>query len=191
VRPWLNWLVLIATVLVFGASFALLGSVIGLDSPWLMLLLMFDFLGIAKVAEPLFRLKLPSALRPVRPGERAAGAHRRLGVLRFGKLLRRSPLRHLNAAVYLEGNHGDLDEVCRRAEWSEANHFWAAVLFTPYVVYAGVSHRWDVAAWFTLAQVIVNIYPILHLRHVRGRLARTLGRRTIAGRMAAKDSPAC
>jgi len=30
--------------------------------------------------------------------------------------------------------------------------------------------------WFTLAQVLVNVYPILHLRHVRGRLTRALGR---------------
>lgn len=189
-RPWLNWLVLIATVLVFGASFAMLGSVIGLDSPWLMLLLMFDFLGIAKVAQPLFRLKLPGALHRVRPSESASVARRRLGVLHFGTLLRRSPLRYLNSAVYLDRSDRDWNRVRLRAESSEAIHFWAAVLFTPYVLHAGLNHRWDVAAWFTLAQVLVNVYPILHLRHVRRRLTRTLDRRTTTGRMAAKDSPA-
>ena len=175
-RSWRHWLVLLSTVLVFGASFALLGSVIGMNSPWLVLLLMFDFLGIAKVAEPLFRLKLPSVLRPVRRRESAASAYRRFGVLGFGRLLRRSPLRYLNSGVYLEARHGDLNEVRLRAESSEANHFWAAVLFTPYVLYAGLHHQWVVVAWFTLAQVLVNVYPILHLRHVRERLTRALGR---------------
>jgi len=169
-RPWL---VLMATVLVLGASFALLGSVIGMDSPWLMLLLMFDFLGIAKVAEPVFRLKMPRGLQPVRRGERAT---RRLGVLGFGRFLRRSPLRYLNSAVYLDARHGDLNEVRLHAEYAEACHFWAAVLFTPYVLYAVLHRQWIVAAWFTLAQVLVNVYPILHLRLVRERLTRTLAR---------------
>jgi len=175
-RPWLNWLVLVTTVLVFGASFALLGSVIGMNSPWLVLLLMFDFLGIAKVAEPLFRLRVPSALRPVRSDEPVANASRRLGVPGFGRLLRRSPLRYLNTGVYLAARHGDLDELRLRAETSEANHFWAAVLFTPYVVYAALQRQWNVVAWFTLAQVLVNVYPILHLRLVRERLTRAVGR---------------
>lgn len=188
-RPWRNWLVLVATVLVFGGSAALLGSVIGMNSPWLMLLLMFDFLGIAKVAEPLFTLKMPRALRPVRQGPRAAGAVHRLGVPAFGRLLRRSPLRYLNAAVYIDANRRDLDAVRLRAESSEATHFWAAVLFAPYAVYAALGHRWAVAAGFTLAQVLLNVYPILHLRHVRERLDRTLGRRTPAVRSVIRNAP--
>jgi glycosyl-4,4'-diaponeurosporenoate acyltransferase len=183
-RLWLNWLVLLTVVTVFGASFALLGSVIGMSSPWLMLLLMFDFLGIAKVAEPLFRLKIPRALRPVRRCERAGIVYRRLGVLGFGKLLRRSPLRYLNSAVYLARRDGDLSEVRRRAESGEASHFWAAVLFTPYVILAGLNHQWNVAAWFSLTQVLVNVYPILHLRHVRWRLTCTLRK---MGRQRATD----
>ena len=175
-RPWLNWLLLVTTVLVFGGSFALLGSVIGMNSPWLVLLLMFDFLGIAKVAEPLFRLKLPSVLRPVRRRESTASAYRRFGVPGFGSLLRRSPLRYLNSGVYLAAGHGDLEGLRLRAESSEANHFWAAVLFAPYVLYAGLHRQWSVVVWFTLAQVLVNVYPILHLRHVRERLTRALGR---------------
>ena len=173
-RLWLNWLVLLTVVMVLGASCALLGSVIGMNSPWLVLLLMFDFLGIAKVAEPLFRLKMPRALRPVRRCERVGDMYRRLGVLGFGKLLRRSPLRYLNSAVYLVKTNGDLSEVCLRAESGEASHFWAAVLFTPYVMLAGMNCQWSVVAWFSLAQVLVNIYPILHLRHVRWRLTCTL-----------------
>ena len=184
-RSWLNWLVLLTVVMVLGASCALLGSVIGMNSPWLMLLLMFDFLGIAKVAEPLFRLKMPRALRPVRRCEQVGNVYRRLGVLGFGKLLRRSPLRYLNSAVYLVKTNGDLSEVRLRAESGEASHFWAAVLFTPYVMLAGMNGQWSVVAWFSLAQVLVNIYPILHLRHVRWRLTCTL--RKIAGHRASGE----
>ena len=34
----------------------------------------------------------------------------------------------------------------------------------PYILFAGFQGRWIVVAWFALAQVIVNVYPILHLR---------------------------
>src|SRR6185295_5990781 len=92
----------LVVVLAFAASFVLLSRVIGIASPWLVLLLMFYFLGIAKIAEPLFTLKMPSALRPLRQWEREGDVYRRLGVVGFGKVLRRTPLRYLNAAVYLD-----------------------------------------------------------------------------------------
>jgi hypothetical protein len=44
------------------------------------------------------------------------------------------------------------------------------------VMLAVLNGMWKVAAWFVLAQVLVNVYPILHLRHVRGRLDRTIDR---------------
>ena len=39
-----------------------------------------------------------------------------------------------------------------------------------YIVFAGVNGMWSIAAFFLAVQVLVNVYPILHLRHVRGRL---------------------
>jgi hypothetical protein len=172
----LHALVLLAVVLVFGASFVLLGEVIGFGSPWLVLLLMFYFLAIARVAEPLFRLRMPGALRPLQGWERENDLHRRLGVLGFGRLLRASPLRYLNPAVYLDRARGDFLRVRVQAESSEASHFWAAVLLMPYLVFAGLKGMWSVVAGFALAQLLVNVYPILHLRHVRGRLDRITGR---------------
>jgi hypothetical protein len=67
---WLHALALLAVLLVFGVSFAMLSGVIGVTSPWLALLLMFYFLGIARVAEPVFRLRMPRALRSLRRWER-------------------------------------------------------------------------------------------------------------------------
>jgi hypothetical protein len=175
-RPWLHALVLLGVLLMFGVSFALLSQVIGFRSPWLILLLMFYFLGLAKIAEPLIILRLPGALRSLRPWEREGTVYRRLGVLRFGRFLRQSPLRYLNSAVYLNRERSDLFQVRLRAESGEASHFWAAVLLMPYILFAGLQGLWNVVAWFALAQVIVNVYPILHLRHIRGRLDRTLRR---------------
>src|SRR5882762_3345936 len=176
VRRGLQALAVLAVALVFGASFDLLRRVIGITSPWLVLLLMFYFLGLAKVAEPLFMLRMPKALRPLRPWESRGHVYRRLRVLGFGRLLRQPPLRFLNAAVYIDGRRSDPLHVRLHAESAEATHFWAAVLFVPYIALAGLSGRWKVVAWFSLAQVLVNVYPLLHLRYARGRLDRALRR---------------
>jgi hypothetical protein len=173
---WLHALALLAVILISGVSFAMLSGVIGITSPWLALLFMFDFLGIAKVAEPLFRLRMPRALRSLRRWEREGDVYRRLRVLSFGRLLRLAPLRYLNSGVYLDRERGGPLQVRLQAESSEATHFWAAVLFMPFVILAVLNGMWKIVAWFSLAQLVVNVYPILHLRHIRGRLDRTIDR---------------
>src|SRR5688572_3279607 len=115
-RAWRHLLTLLAVILVFGASFALLSTVIGITSPWLALLLMFYFLGIAKVAEPLFMLSMPRALYQLRDWEREGVVLRQLGVFGFARLLRRTPLRHLNSSVYLVKHGGDAFRLRRQAE---------------------------------------------------------------------------
>jgi len=62
----------------------MLQSAIGTASPWLGLLLMFYFMGLAKVAEPLFMLRIPKALKAVRAWETSGPAYGRLAVHRFG-----------------------------------------------------------------------------------------------------------
>ena len=176
VRPWLQVLALLGVIIAFGVSLALLRQVIGITSPWLALLLMFDFLGIARFAEPLFRLRMPGALRPLRAWERRSDVYRRLRVPTFGRLLRKTPLRYLNTGVYLDREPRDPFRVRLHAESSEANHFWAAVPFMAYIVFAGVNGRWGIAALFLLVQVLLNVYPILHLRYIRGRLDRVIRR---------------
>lgn len=172
---WLHILALFALVAVFGASAALLSTVIGRTSPWLVLLFMFYLLAIAKFAEPLVVLRMPRSLYQLRHWELESTLLRRLGVVGFGRLLRQTPLRYLNSRVYLDRRR-DPHRVCVRAASAEASHFWAAVLFTPYIAFAAVGGKWHIVGWFSLAQVLVNVYPILHLRHIRGRLERTIRR---------------
>ncbi|KRD73548.1 hypothetical protein [Lysobacter sp. Root983] len=163
---------LVLVVVFFAVSFFLLADVIGFDSPWLGLLLMFYFMGLAKVAEPLFALRMPAALRDVDPASATAPLYRRLGVHRFGSLLRNTPLRYLNASVYRLGGKRSLAAVQAKAESAEATHFWAALLFTPYIVYVGARGHLAEAALFAAVQIAFNVYPILHLRIVRARLKR-------------------
>jgi hypothetical protein len=167
------YVALIATALVFGVSFFMLQRVIGLDSPWLGLLSIFYFLALAKVAEPIGTLKMPGGLRAIRR-ERERRLYRKLLVPQFGKLLRDTPLRALNLAVYLRKGRPDLRELYRSVEAGEASHFWAAVLFTPYIAYVLLTGRPFVALVFVVVQVLFNVYPILHLRMVRDRLGKHL-----------------
>jgi 1,4-dihydroxy-2-naphthoate octaprenyltransferase len=180
VRRWWNAAALLALALVFCVSLALLSTVIGATSPWLGLLLMFYFLSLAKVAEPLFMLRMPKVLRPLRGWEMDGDVLRRLRVPSFGRVLRRTPLRYLNSAVYFDRQRRDALRVRLQAESAEASHFWAAILFMPLILLAAITQNWSVAGWFLVAQVIVNVYPILHLRHVRGRLDRAMRRSSAA-----------
>jgi hypothetical protein len=176
-HKWRSIVVLAGTAAGFAASLVLLQRVLGASSPWLGLLGMFYLLGLSKVAEPLFLLRMPRALRAIRRSETDGALYRRLLVPHFGKLLRDTPLRYLNLAVYLTRKQPDPARLYRLAEAAEAAHFWAAALFTPYIGYVWwAGHRWE-AALFLLLQLLFNVYPILHLRLVRGRLNRLLQRR--------------
>jgi hypothetical protein len=173
-QKWRSVLLLAGTAAGFAASLLALQRAIG-PSPWLGLLAMFYLLGLSKLAEPLFLLRMPRPLRAIRRSEGAL--YRRLGVPRFGKLLRDTPLRYLNVAVYLTPRQPDLAKLARLTEAAEAAHFWAAVVFTPTIAYAWwIGRRWE-AASFLLLQLLVNVYPILHLRLVRSRLERVLRKR--------------
>jgi hypothetical protein len=167
---WWHVVALTSVITVFGVSFVMLSNVIGIHSPWLILLLMFYFLGIAKVAEPLFKLRMPSSLYAIREWERDEVWIRRLCVFNFGRMLRHTPLRFFNANVYLSRRKPDMSRVLMHAESAEATHFWAAVLFTPLMVYVAFSQPWLVVAVFLIVQVLFNIYPILHLRQTRSRI---------------------
>lgn len=169
-------IVFCATGIAFAVCFVMLRDVTGSDSPWLGLLLMFYFMGLAKVGEPLFVLRMPVFLRDVRAWEVTGTLYPRLGVPGFGQWLRKPPLRYLNASVYLAGGQRDLRSLYRQAASAEATHFWAALLFTPYIVFVWVQGHRGVATLFLLIQVLFNVYPILHLRRLRGRLDRIVQR---------------
>jgi hypothetical protein len=168
---------LVATAIGFGICFFMLQSAIGPASPWLGLLLMFYFMGLAKIAQPLFRLRIPRTLRAVRAWERSRPTYGRLGVDGFGNVLRKTPLRYLNSSVYLAGRPRDLGAFYRQVESAEAIHFWAMVLFTPYIAFIWLQRQVVVATLFVLIQLLFNVYLILHLRTLRGRLEALFARR--------------
>jgi hypothetical protein len=147
-QAWWHALVLLAFVLMFGITFAMLSTLVGIASPWLALRLMLYFLGVGKVVEPLFRLKMPQRLYELRPWEQEAEMVRRLRIPSVGRRLRRKPLRYLNSAVYLDRHRRGALEVRFRAESAKAIHVWAGVLFTPFIVQAGVAARRSVLGWF-------------------------------------------
>jgi Glycosyl-4,4'-diaponeurosporenoate acyltransferase len=155
----------------FGVCFAMLASVIGIRSPWLGLLLMFYFMGLAKVAEPLFMLRMPPGLRAVDPRLLKQGFYCWLGVRGFGSLLRNTPLRYLNNSVYRMSGKQSLADLSRKVESAEAIHFWAAALFTPYIAYVWSRGLIAETVLFLSVQVGFNVYPVLHLRIVRARLS--------------------
>jgi hypothetical protein len=64
-------------------------------------------------------------------------------------------------------------------EAAEASHLLAAVLVAPYMVYLGLRHVWTPLAWITLAQALINVYPIMHLRLTRHRLERLAAKRSL------------
>lgn len=169
---WRDLTKLIVVAIFFAACLYMLADVIGFSSPWLGLLMMFNFMGLAKVAEPLFVLPLPDALRIVGPSTLNGWSYRWLGVRGFGDLLRNTPLRYLNNSVYRLGGKQSLAKLKRQAQSAEATHFWAAVLFTPYIVYVWSRGLVVESVVLTAVQIVFNVYPILHLRTVRARLGR-------------------
>jgi hypothetical protein len=160
----------LGTALAFAVCFVMLAQVIGFASPWLALLLMFYFMALAKVAEPIFVLRMPATLGRVQRWEQSGSIYRQLGVRLFGRLLRGTPLRFFNAKVYLSSGSKDLHSLHRQAASIEATHFWAAVLFMPYIGYLFISAQPWIATFFLVVQALFNVYPILHLRLLRGRL---------------------
>jgi len=169
---WRDLTKLIVVAIFLAACFYMLAKVIGFSSPWLGLLAMFNAMGLAKVAEPLFVLRMPRALRTVGPSTLNRRLYRWLGVRGFGGLLRNTPLRYFNNSVYRSGGRHSFAKLRRQAESAEATHFWAAVLFTPYIAYVGSRGLVVECALFTAVQIVFNVYPILHLRIVRARLGR-------------------
>jgi hypothetical protein len=173
-RTLRDWLRLLAVAAAYSIAFFLFqrAAPLSLVSPWFVCAAMICFLGLAFVARPVVRIRMPRSLRSLRAWEIEGGFYRTLGVPVFGMLLRRTPLRLLNRDVYLGVRARDAAEVSAQLEAAEASHFWAAVLVVPYMVYASLRGAWSALFWVSLAQVLINVYPIMHLRLTRCRLDR-------------------
>lgn len=172
------WVRLIAVAVGYAAAFLLLRRFlpVRLDSPWFVCVAMICFLGLAFVAQPLVMIRMPRPLRTIRAWEHEGGVYRMLGVPAYGRLLRRTPLRLFNRDVYLHRGLRDTRTVGAELEAAEASHFWAAALVVPYMVHAAMAGTWSALLGVSLAQVLINVYPVLHLRLSRHRLDRLASR---------------
>ena len=148
-------------------------------SPWFVVVAMICFLGLAFVAQPIVMLRMPPSLRAVREWEYKGGLYQALRAPAFGRLLRRTPLRLFNMDVYLRNGVADTARVGAELEAAEASHLLAAVLVLPYMIYASLLGWWTALFWVTLAQALINVYPIMHLRLTRHRLDRLVAKRSL------------
>jgi hypothetical protein len=172
------WIPLLAVAAGYGASFFVIRRFMpfSLTSPWFVVVAMICFLGLAFVAQPLVMIRMPGPLRMIRAWEVEGGFYRKLHVPAYGTLLRRTPLRLFNRDVYLLSGLRDKTRVGAEVEAAEASHFWAAVLVAPYMAYLSLHETWVPLFWVSLAQLLINVYPIMHLRLTRHRLERIASR---------------
>lgn len=159
------------------ASVSLLGRAVGFASPWFALIAAFCVLGLLDLAMPFVRSRMPRYLRQVRTSEARSRAYRALGVPMFGEFLRRTPLRLLNRRVYLTALHRDFTSVRTHLEDAEAAHFWGGVATIPYLALAWSRGWWSALTSVMIFNLVVNLYPILHLRSVRARIDETVARK--------------
>ena len=173
-----DWIRLLAVAAAYAVAFVLLRRFMpfSLTSPWFVAVAMICFLGLMFVAQPLVMIRMPRPLRTIRAWEIEGGVYRALGVPAYGWVLRRTPLRLFNRDVYLRGGLRDTHRAGAELEAAEASHFWAAVLVVPYMVHAALAERWIALLGVSLAQALVNAYPVMHLRLSRHRLDRLISR---------------
>lgn len=179
-----HWMPLLATAAGYGAAYRVIQRITPFDvaSPWFVVVAMICFLGLAFVAQPLVMIRMPRVLRTIRAWEINGGVYRALGVPAYGRLLRRTPLRLFNRDVYLQDGLPGTQRVGAELEAAEASHFWAAVLVVPYMVHAALAERWVALLGVSLAQALVNAYPVMHLRLSRHRLDRLISRMEVRRR---------
>jgi hypothetical protein len=175
----LGWIRLVAVATAYAVAFVLFRRIasFSLASPWFVVVAMVCFLGLAFVAQPLVMVTMPRPLRTVRSWEVEGKVYRALGVPAYGRLLRRTPLRLFNRDVYLQDGLRDAARVGAELEAAEASHFCAALLVVPYMVYMCLRGMWVPLFWVSLAQLLINVYPVLHLRLTRQRMDRLASRR--------------
>ena len=189
-RSPLAWARLIAVAAGYAAAFVASQRFMpfSVASPWFVSVAMVCVLGLAFMAQPIVMIRMPRPLRVIRAWEAGGRVYRALGVSAYGALLRRTPLRLFNRDVYLRSGLRDTARVFEELEAAEASHFWAAVLVAPYMAYLVLYGMWAPLFWITLAQVLINLYPIMHLRLTRHRLGALVSRRHV--RRQARVAPA-
>lgn len=176
-RSWLKWFQFFAAMAAFGISLTMARGAWDMTSPCYGLLVMSAVLGMGAFGRKLFLLKMPFGLRALYAWEQRGVVYRNMGVIGFGVILRRTPLRYLQPLVYLYRQPGEMAAVLAQVKGAEAVHFWAALVLMPYVVFAGIHYRWGVVLGLMVLQLVGNFYPLCHLRWVRYRLDMVLSKK--------------
>ena len=189
-HPLLAWGRLLAVAAGYAAAFVAFQRAMpfSLASPWFVLVAMVCVLGLAFVAQPIVMIRMPGPLREIRAWEAGGRVYHALRVPAYGRLLRRTPLRLFNVDVYLHNGLRDSVIVGAELEAAEASHFWAAVVVAPYLAYLVAHAMWAPLFWIALAQVCINVYPVMHLRLTRHRLGVLVSKRL--SRRQARGTPA-
>lgn len=123
----------------------------------------------------------------LRPFEIDGRLYRRLGIVTFSWLLRKSGIEILNFSARLSHGRAGLVGFERGIREAEADHAIVLLVMVVVTLYAAVNAWWALTSWLLLANVVANVYPIMLQRHNRARLRpvlRRLGRRRTRQRVA-------
>jgi hypothetical protein len=166
----LQWLQFFAIMTGFLFSLVLARRAWGFTSPYYGWIVMSTVLALSAFGRKLFLLKLPPSLEPIQPWERRGTIYRQTGVVAFGVILRRTPLRNLHPLVYLQHQREEMAMVLAQVKGAEAVHFWAGLALMPWLGFAVYYHQWTALVVLAAIQLLLNLYPMLHLRWVRCRM---------------------
>lgn len=169
------------TVLVVGtaaSSCALwaFGRAFGVRSPIYAATAMILITGWAALSHSAMRLPVSVFVLRVRAAEFAILRSPWTGVRPFGAILRGTFLRHLGGRVYLSAAGGDPKVVIQGIYDAEAVHIWALLLCCPWLVWWGVRGWWMSLVAALGVHVLLNVYPILNLRHATWRIEKHIAR---------------
>ena len=140
--------------------------------------------GWVSVLHSVLPLPLPQSMLRVGMGEFALLRARWSGVRTFGALLRHTPLRRLGGQVFLAGVNRDPMVVLRGLHNAEVVHIWALLLCCPWFVLWVFRGQWACVASGLAVNVLINIYPVLHLRYVTWRIEHYAARSHCLGKPA-------
>jgi hypothetical protein len=126
--------------------------------------------GWASVLSSVAPVPVPRFLLRVRAGEVAILRLPWTGVRLFGAFLRSTPLRHLGGRVYLSEVGRNPLTVLGGIHDAQRVHIWALLFCCPWLVFWAMKGWWMSIVWGLAVHVPLNIYPVLHLRYVTGRV---------------------
>ena len=165
-----GFIVLAVGTVASGCALLAFAKAFGAGSPGYSVIATIMVTGWVAVLQTVAPLPVPPFIFRARKTEAAVYRVRWTGVRLFGAFLRRTPLRHLGGQVYLSSANRDPQTVLRGIRDAEAVHLWALVFCCPLLVFWGLEGWWRSMVWSAAVHLPLNIYPVLHLRHVTGRV---------------------